>query len=312
MPQLEHEVLQVLRAFALEEADGFEDFQTGADGVAEGLVDVGHEGHALAVERAGDAGDDAGELLGLLEVADEGTIAPLHVDHEAFAAFGEFLGEDAAGDEREGRDRAGLLAQGVEDVVGRGDFLALLGHGATDALELLAELVHRGLALEARDRAELLDGREAELLVLAVHARHDDAGGRAERAEHHRGLVAHAAGRDLGDLGLGQAVEVDDVAGETELLGEQRGLLGGHLLEEDRHRQGGLLGLRHLGVHDRIHDLTDLIRGELAAIPLLLDERREGRLFLPPMFDDFVSHKVFEFRRLEPSCWAGGGGLADM
>ena len=289
--QLEDEVLQVFGAFALQEADGFEDFEARADGVAEGLVDVGHEGHALAVERAGDAGDDAGELLGLLEVADEGTVAPLYVDHQAFAAFGELLGEDAARDEREGRDRARLLAERVEDVVGRGDLAALLGDGATHALELLAELVHRGLALEARDRAELLDGREAELLVLAVHAGHDDAGGGAERAEHHGSLVAHAAGRDLGDLGLGETVEVDDVARETEFFGQEGGLLRGHLLEIDRHREGGLLRLRHLGVHDRVDDMTDLVGGELAAIPLLLDERGEGGLLLTLVVQDFLCHK---------------------
>jgi hypothetical protein len=155
----------------------------------------------------------------------------------------------------------------------------------------VTELVHRGLALEARDRAELLDGREAELLVLAVHAGHDDAGGGAERAEHHGSLVAHAAGRDLGDLRLGETVEVDDVARETKLFGEERGLLRGHLLEVDRHREGGLLRLRHLGVHDRVDDMTDLVGRELAAIPLLLDERGEGGLLLTLVVQDFLCHK---------------------
>ena len=289
--QLEDEVLQVFGAFALQEADGFEDFEARANGVAEGLVDVGHEGHALAIKRAGDAGDDTSELLGLLEVADKGTVAPLYVDHQAFAAFGELLGEDAARDEREGRNRARLLAELVEDIIRRSDFAALLGDGATHAFELLAELVHRGLALEARNRAELLDSRDAEFFVLAVHARHDDTGGGTEGAEHHGSLIAHATGRDLGDLGLGETVEVDDVTGETELFGQERGFLRGHLLEVDCHGQSGLLGLRHFGVHDRVDDLADLVGGELASIPLLLDERREGGLLLTLVVQDFLCHK---------------------
>ena len=63
--QFEDEVLQVFGAFALQEADGFEDFEARADGVAEGLVDVGHEGHALAVERAG-------EWIGLMRLRQVG------------------------------------------------------------------------------------------------------------------------------------------------------------------------------------------------------------------------------------------------
>ena len=39
-------------------------------------------------------------LFRLLEILDEGAVAPLHVDHQALGTLGEFLGEDAAGDER--------------------------------------------------------------------------------------------------------------------------------------------------------------------------------------------------------------------
>ena len=79
------------------------DFEGGADRIAERLIHVGHERDAAALHGAADAGHRAGQLLGLLEVADKGTVAPLHIDHEAFGAFGEFLGEHGAGDEREAR-----------------------------------------------------------------------------------------------------------------------------------------------------------------------------------------------------------------
>jgi hypothetical protein len=37
--------------------------------------------------------------------------------------------------------------------------------------------------------------------------------------------------------------------------------------------------------------MTDLVGGELAAIPLLLDERGEGGLLLTLVVQDFLCHK---------------------
>ena len=290
--EFEDEVLEVFGAFTLKEADGFQHFEARADGVAEGLIDISHQRHALAIERARHARDDAGQLLRLLEVADKGTVPPLHIDDEAFAAFGQLLRENAASDQRERGDGARLLTECVKNIVRWGNFRALLGHRTTDALELLTELVHRRLTLKPRDGAQLLDRRDTEFFVLTVHARHDDARGGTECPEHHGGLVTHAAGRNLGDLGLSQTIEVNDVAGETELLGEERSFLRGHLLKINCHRQGRLLCLGHLGIHDGVDDVSNLVGGEFAAIPLLLDERGEGGLLLTLVVQDFLCHKL--------------------
>src|SRR5690606_35573347 len=89
--ELEDEFLHVLGTFALEQLDGCLELQRGADAVAERLVHVGDEGDAAALERAADPGHGAGELLRLLQILDEGAVAPLYVDDETFAALGELL-----------------------------------------------------------------------------------------------------------------------------------------------------------------------------------------------------------------------------
>ena len=49
----------------------------------------------------------------------EGTGAGLDVEDEGVEVFGEFFAHDAGADEEGGFDGAGVIAQGVEDAVGR-------------------------------------------------------------------------------------------------------------------------------------------------------------------------------------------------
>ena len=139
----------------------------------------------------------------MLEILDEGAVAPLHVDHEALGALGQFLGENRAGDEREARDGAGLLAEGVEFGVRRGQGLALLDDRAANAGELRGEALDAHVALEAVEAAELVQGVDHVVVLDAAHHRDHDAAGHGERHEDEGGLVADAAGGVFVDLRLG-------------------------------------------------------------------------------------------------------------
>jgi len=223
--ELEHELLHVFRAFALEQRDRFLELQRRADGIAERLVHIGHQRHTAALHRAAHTSHRTRELLGLLKILDEGAIAPLHVDHEAFGALGQFLGKHGAGDQREARDRARLLAQRVEFGVGRGEILVLRTNRAIDLRQLRRELVVAELGLETGDRAELVERADDVVMLHAAHHRHHHTGGHRQRHQHQRRLVAHATRRVLVDLRLGDFGQVNHFAGNHHLLRQLRSFL---------------------------------------------------------------------------------------
>ena len=149
--ELQHEFLHVLRTFALEELNRFLHFERRSDGVTERLIHVGHQRNAATLHRAPHARHRTRQLLRLLEILDEGAVAPLHVDHESFRSFRELLRKHASGDERQTWDRAGLFAQFVELGVGRREILGLRDDRAADARELRREMLVRLMALETRE-----------------------------------------------------------------------------------------------------------------------------------------------------------------
>ena len=59
------------------------------------------------------------QLASALDGLHECARANLHVEHQRLGAFGKLLAHDRAGNQRDGLDRAGHIAQGVELLVGR-------------------------------------------------------------------------------------------------------------------------------------------------------------------------------------------------
>jgi hypothetical protein len=243
-----------------------------------------------ATERAADAGHGAGKLFGLLEIFDVGAVAPLDVDDEAFGAFGELLGEHAAGDEREAGDGAGLFAQFVELGVGGGDVFGLGADRAVDFGELADELLVGEIGLEAGDGGELVQNADDEVVLDAAHHGNNDAARHGEGNEHEGRFVAYTAGGVLIDLGLGDGRDVDRLAGKHHFLGEVGRLLGRHSLEIDSHGQGGQLVLRHFAIQRAINDVANFFFGKFASIALLLDEELKRGLDKPAWWQGAFCH----------------------
>ena len=67
--ELQYEFLNVVAAAAAEEVESFENFQPHSYGVAKRLVHVGDEGDTSVLHYAGNAGNSAGELASLFDIA---------------------------------------------------------------------------------------------------------------------------------------------------------------------------------------------------------------------------------------------------
>ena len=276
--QLQHEFLHVLGPFALEELDRLLQFQRGADRVAKRLVHVGHKRDATTLHRATHAGHRARELLGLLEILDEGTVAPLHVDHESFGALCEFAREDRTGDQGQARDRARRLARFKKLGVGRGELLVLFHDRAADLAELRGELRDRKLRLKTGHRSQFLQRVHDVVALRVTHHRHDHSARHRQGHEHKRRLVAHAAGRVFVDLRLRDVREIDHLAGKHHLLGKLGRFLGRHLLEVDGHQQSRELVLGQIAIKRAVDNEADFLLGELAPVALFLNQELESRL----------------------------------
>jgi hypothetical protein len=113
-------------------------------------------------------GQRPGLGLGLHERA----AADLDVEDEAAGTAGELLAHDAARDQRQRRDRAGGVAERVQQAVGRGEVLRLAGDGDADVTHLRrnAAFVERGA--EAGDRLELVDRPAGVPEAAPRHLRH--------------------------------------------------------------------------------------------------------------------------------------------
>jgi hypothetical protein len=87
-----------------------------------------------------------------------------------------------------------------------------------------------------------------------------------------RDLVAHAAGGVLVDLGAGDGRQVEHVAGAEHGLGEGQHLGRGHAAEEDRHAEGGQLGVGDLAGGEAADQPLELGAGERPAVALPVDQ----------------------------------------
>ena len=100
-----------------------------------------------------------------------------------------------------------------------------------------------------------------------------DAAGRHDRPDRERRLVADTAGRVLvDDLPAEQTSELDRLAAADHRVGERERLRAREPLEVDRHQERGELVVGDLAAGVGEHELGELVRVELLAVPLALDE----------------------------------------
>ena len=158
------------------------------------LAHVGDQGAGPAAEGDGGLDQQAGQRFGLGALGEEGAVAGLDVEDQGGGAGGELLRQDAAGDQRERADRAGLVAEGVEAAVGRSD----LAGGDADRHPVAAEEIEAAPAVEverqAGDRFQLVGGAAGVAEAAAGEHHHLDAADGEDRRQHQRHRVGDAAG----------------------------------------------------------------------------------------------------------------------
>ena len=122
------------------------------------------------------------------------------------------------------------------------------------------------------DRLELVEGAAGVPETTAGELRDGDPEGGDEGSERERDLVAHTARGVLVRRRLTEPREVQSLAGGDHRPGPPAGLLGGHPVEEDRHRQGGHLLVADATVGVRVDDPVDLGSAEFTSVPLGTDD----------------------------------------
>ena len=99
-----------------------------------------------------------GQGARLVQVGHEGRRAELHIQHQRLETLRQLLGQDRSDDERDGRHRAGDVAQGVEPFVGWHHALGLATDHAPDLLDDLNDPLAGELGGKARDGIQLVQG----------------------------------------------------------------------------------------------------------------------------------------------------------
>ena len=266
------ELHELARSCAGEGVDRLAHLEGVAHSEAERLVHVRDDGDGLLAGALAD-GDKLGcERAGVVLRLHEGAAAALDVEHDDVRARGELLGHDAARDQRDARDGAGHVAQGVELLVRRDEVRRLPGDDHADVLDVLIKLLEREIRGKAGKALELVDRAAGVAEAAAGHLGHLDAAGRHHRHEDERGLVPHAAGGVLVRLDAGDAGEVDRLAAVEHGEREIERLAPVHAAKIDRHRHGGHLIVRHGAVDKAADHPLNLLGCQLAAVAFFHDQ----------------------------------------
>ena len=201
--QLQADLGQIGGAAALQNGHAFGHFQRVADVVAERLVHIGDErGHSAAVRRA-DRDHQAGKFDRIVEVLHERAGAHRHIKQDGIRTGGQLFAHDRGGDQRDATDRGRDVAQGVEQLVRRGDLPALADDRKADAAHLGKEFFLRERGAGAGHGLHLVDGAAGVAEAAAAHLGDGYAAGRDNGHNDQRCLVPHAAGRMFVDLDAG-------------------------------------------------------------------------------------------------------------
>ena len=259
-------------AVSLQGLNGLDDLQGVADGVAQRPVHVGDEGaDSLACPLANihhGLGQSAAVLLGL----HEGTAARFHVQQDAIVIGGQLLAHDGGGDEGEGIHRGGYVAEGVEELVRRGEIGALPHDGDAYLIDNGFELGGGQISAEARNGLQFIHSATGMTQTAAAHLGHLDTQCGHDGGDGQTGLVAHAAGGVLVHAEAVDSLEVEGITGIPDGHGEGGGFLGGHAAEVDRHAEGGGLVVGDLTGHVALHERADLGVGQSLSVSFLFDD----------------------------------------
>ena len=182
-----------------------------------------------------------GELAGLVLAFHERAGADLDVEDERAGSLGDLLGHDRAGDERDGLDRPGDVAQRVEPAVRRSQAGPGGADDAADAGQHGERLGRGQPGAETGDRLELVQGAAGVPEATPGQLWHGGAAGRDQGREDQADLVAHPPGRVLVHGRLGDAGQVEPIPGGDHGRGPGPELRAVQPAEEDRHQQRGHL-----------------------------------------------------------------------
>src|SRR5581483_10713911 len=158
---------------------------------------------------------------------------------------------------------------------GRHEVARLTDDRAADVADLRHELVERQLRAVARDRLELVERPAGVPEPAAAHLPERHPAGRDDRGDRQRRLVAHAAGRVLGDhLAPEGGTEIDRLAAPNHRVGEHERLARREPAEVHRHAERRELVVRNLAARVAKNQLGKLVVAELLTVAFALDEVR--------------------------------------
>ena len=200
---------EIVGTAALEALDALPDLQRIADSATEGRVHARDQGLHRLAELAANPRHALSKGAGIFPLRHEGSVAGLHVEHQCIDPFGQFLGEDRGGDQRDTFDRRRGVAERVEHAVGRRD----LGRLADEHQATLAGHAAVGGEIEVdakpRDALELVERTAGVAQTTARDHRHRHTAGGGDRRKDQARLVADAAGGMLVDLRSRDVGKVD-------------------------------------------------------------------------------------------------------
>ena len=236
-----HQRLKVRRSLAVEGRYRLLHFQRIAHRVAQRLFHSGDEGGDFAPSPCPDGNHQPGQGAGVVQGFHKCAPATLHIQHNGIRARGQFFAHNAGGNEGQAGNSSRHIAQGVEVLVGGGQFGGLGGHHQPHFSQLAAEALLAQFRGPAWDALQFVNRAAAEAQPPPAHFAHRQPAGGHNRADGQSGFVAHAAAgmfvhnqRAVGH----RVVQVEGVAAFCHRQGQLGGFGVGHPPKEDSHRPG--------------------------------------------------------------------------
>ncbi len=208
---------------------------------AQGMVHIGEQGDETSVVSLTDADHRFRQPAGILNVLHERPPAHLDVQHESVEALGQLLGGDRRGDERDGRDRPGDVAQGIQETVGRNQRVGLAGERHAMLGNEPIEVAGGDRGRESGDALQLVERAPGVSQAPAADHRHHRPAGGHHRCQRDADLVAHPPGGVLVNLGPGHLGEIEHVSRVQHGLGPRSQLTVVEAVEIHGHQQSGHL-----------------------------------------------------------------------
>ncbi len=212
-----------------------------------------------------------GQDAGCLDILHEGTGAHLHVEHQRLGALGDLLAHDRAGYQRDRLDRAGDVAQGVEQLVGGRQVVAGGAYDGSDVPQLGQELSVGQAGPPAGDRLQLVQRSAGVAEATTRQLGYRRTAGSHQGRQRQRDLVTDTTGRVLVHCRAVHSGQIHPYAGGDHGRCPPRQLTGMHAPQEECHEQGRHLLVRHLPPGVGVDDPVDLLVTEPGTVALGAD-----------------------------------------